>query len=383
MAKKILLLGAGHTHIEVLRSFGCERERQVSLTLVTRSAKTAYSGMLPGFLAGFYSFDDIHIDVEALCRFAGAELRLNEAAGIDLAKQGVMCADGAFVPYDILSIDIGSTPNDRDVPGAHEHAVPVKPIDAFIERFDLVRKLIREKGGHANVCIVGGGAGGVELALAVEKRCRQELQTAGLDPSLPAFSLLTADNEILAGFPRRMRARFRELLAERGIEVFTDAPVACVEAASLLIKSREPLPFDALFWLTQASAPSWLANSGLQLDAAGFVEVKPTLESSSHPGVFAAGDIASLKGFDLPKAGVHAVRQGPVLARNLRCAVRGETLDEYKPQRNMLLLLSTADRYAIGTRNGFTFEGRWVWWWKDWIDRRFMAAYKIDAPAGN
>jgi selenide,water dikinase len=142
------------------------------------------------------------------------------------------------------------------------------------------------------------------------------------------------------------------------------------------LEGGETLSFDEVFWATEPSPAPWLADTGLKLDAHGFVEVDATLQSTSHPGVFAAGDVASLRGFSLPKAGVHAVRQGPTLSGNLRRAVSGEPLQPYKPQSQVLSLISTGERYAVGTRNGLMFEGAWVWQCKDWLDRRYMAKFK-------
>ena len=176
-----------------------------------------------------------------------------------------------------------------------------------------------------------------------------------------------------------MRARFRAILAERGVEVVAGTATS-VESGAVHLADGRALVFDELFWATEASATPWLAETGLKLDAKGFIEVAQTLESASHAGVFAAGDVASIRGFALPKAGVYAVREGPVLAENLRRAASGDALKAYKPQRRTLALITTGERYAVGARNGLTVEGAWVWRWKDWIDRRFMRRYNF--PAG-
>lgn len=374
--KDIVLVGAGHAHVEVIRSFGLKPLPGSRLTLITRQAHTPYSGMLPGLIAGLYAFEDTHIDVRPLCKFAGARLVLNEAVGIDFAVKRVICAGGPLIPFDILSIDIGSTPNTCDVPGAAQHAVAVKPIDGFLSRFEAARQRILAKRGIARVCIVGAGAGGVELMLSMERRLRRDIRAAGYDPGGASFFLLSADPEILAAFPSRMRSRVREILAARGIKVITGMAATRVDNGRVYVTGGEPLSADEVFWATQASAVPWLSRTGLKLDAQGFIEVEATLESTSHRSVFAAGDVASLRGHRLPKAGVYAVREGPVLADNLRRAVLRQPPQAYEPQRHILSLISTGERYAIGTRNGLTFEGAWVWRWKDWIDRRFMRKFK-------
>ena len=372
----IVLIGAGHAHALSLLAFGKNPIPGSRLTVITRRAWTPYSGMLPGVVAGFYAFDETNIDVRPLCSFAGARLVLDEAVGVDLARKRVVLGGGPFVPFDILSLDIGSVPNRRSVAGALAHATSVKPMDGFLVRFETTRRRILSKLGQASICVVGAGAAGVEMLLAFERRLRKDAQDAGYAPEGLRFTLISADEDILITYPRRMRRRFRELLSDRGITVMTGRAATGVESGVVHLEGGESLAFDEVFWATEASPAPWLADTGLKLDAHGFIEVDATLESTSHAGVFAAGDIASLRGFSLPKAGIYAVRQGFTLAKNLRSAFTGGPLQPYRPQGHLLSLISTGERHAIGTRNGLTFEGAWVWQWKDWLDRRYMAKFK-------
>jgi selenide,water dikinase len=374
--RHIVLIGAGYAHLEVLRSFGIKPQPGVRLTLLTRQAETPYSGMQPGLIAGLYAFEDVHIGIRPLCRFAGARLILDEAVGIDLAERRVLCADAPPIPFDILSIDTGSGPNTQGVPGARKHAIALKPIDGFLARLEIARQRVLNRRGAAKICVVGAGAAGVELMLAIERRLRRDIEAAGYDSGRAAFSLVSADPDILMTYPRRVRARFSRILTARGIAIKAGAPVASVESGAVRLKDGDALFFDEIFWAVEASAASWLTGTGLKLDALGFIEVAPTLESVSEPLVFAAGDVASFRGCALPKAGVHAVREGPVLAENMRRAASGKPLKTYRPQRHILSLISTGERYAIGSRNGLSFEGAWVWRWKDWIDRRYMDQFK-------
>ena len=375
VVKDVVLLGAGHAHVGVLRRFGMRPEPGVRLTLVTRQLHTPYAGMLSGLVAGFYGFDDTHIDTGPLCRFAGARLIHAEAVGLDLAGRRVLCRGRPPVAFDLLSINIGSTPCTGAVPGAADHAVPVKPIDGFLDRFEAMRARVLARGGRARVGVVGAGAGGVELTLALERRLRREVAAAGHDPAGLVFTLVTRSAEVLPDFPLRMRARFASILRERGIAVRTGSPAVAVEDGALHLGDGAVLPLDEILWTTQAAPAAWLRETGLALDERGFIRVGTTLESVSHPGVFAAGDVASLAGRELPKSGVYAVREGPALAENLRRALRGRALAPYRPQRDALYLVSTGERHAIGTRNGIVFEGEWVWRLKDWIDRRFMRRF--------
>jgi len=370
--KDVVLVGAGHAHVTVLRMFGMVPLSGVRFTLISREVHTPYSGMLPGLVAGLYDFDDAHIDAGPLTRFADARLYQDEVTGIDLNGRHVICRHRPPVPFDLLSLNIGSTPNTADVPGAREHAIPVKPIDGFLRHFDALKQRIIERRGNARIALVGAGAGGVELLLSVDKRLRHELAAANLpDPKL-SLCLISGSDDILPTFPTAFRERFRRILRERGIRMVTGAPVTRVETGRLILQGHAPIDADEILWTTQAAPARWLAGTGLPLDEQGFLKVDDTLRVTGQDDVFAAGDTIGFPHRALPKSGVYAVRAGPVLADNIRRKLLDRPLRPFKPQREALYLVSTGERYAIGTRNGIVLEGDWVWRWKDWIDRRFM-----------
>src|SRR5262245_50868746 len=173
--KDVVLIGAGHAHVAVLRMFGMTPLPGVRFTLITREVHTPYSGMLPGLIAGHYQVDDAHIDTGPLTRFAGARLYQDEVVGLDLAERHVICRQPPRVPYDLVSINIGSTPNTAQIPGASEHAIAVKPIDGFLSRFRAMQERVITRAGRARIAVVGAGAGGVELVLAVAHRLRHEV----------------------------------------------------------------------------------------------------------------------------------------------------------------------------------------------------------------
>ena len=373
--KDVMLVGAGHSHVAVLRSFGMKPLPGVRLTLITREVHTPYSGMLPGLIAGLYDHDAAHIDTGPLSRFAGARIYHSEAIGLDLAGKRVVCRDRPPVPYDLLSINLGSTPSAGQVPGVAEHAIPVKPIDGFFARFEAARARILKAGGRARIGVVGGGAGGVELLLSLHRRLTRDTAAAGCDPSGLSFTLITASDEILPTFPPRMRARFAAIMGERGVKAITRGRVSQVRADGVEVEGHGAVGLDEVFWTTRAAPAPWLAETGLALDDDGFIRVSDTLQSVSHQDVFAAGDIAGIDSYPRPKSGVYAVRAGPPLAANLRRLIEGRRLVAHRPQREALYLISTGEPYALGARNGFTIEGGWVWKLKDFIDRRFMAKF--------
>jgi selenide,water dikinase len=373
--KDVVLVGAGHAHVAVLRRFGMKPLAGVRFTLITREVHTPYSGMLPGLVSGNYGFDDVHIDTGPLARFAKARLYQDEVIAIDLNERRLICRHRPPVPYDLLSLNIGSTPNTTAVPGASAHAIPVKPIDGFLVRFEKLIARVIEREGRARVALVGAGAGGVELMLSVERRLRCEVAAAGLDPAGLSFVLISGTPDILPTFPAAFRARFRRTLQARGIAVITGTPVEAVESRRLLLKGHAPVEADEILWTTEAAPATWLAECGLPLDAGGFLQVDDTLRVLGQEDVFAAGDTIAFASRGVPKSGVYAVRAGPVLADNIRRALTGRRLRPFRPQREALYLVSTGERHAIGARNGLTVEGDWVWRWKDWIDRRFMRKF--------
>jgi selenide,water dikinase len=373
--KDVVLVGAGHAHVTVLRAFGMKPIAGVRFTLITREVHTPYSGMLPGLIAGLYDFDEAHIDTGPLSRFAGARLYQDEVIGIDLAAQQVICRSRPPVSYDLVSLNLGSTPNTASVPGAREHAVAVKPIAGFLERFEALRRRVLARKGNARIVLVGGGAGGVELLLSLERRLHHELAQAGCDPRSVSYALVTETPDILPTFPKAFRARFRQVLCRRDIAVLAGAPVTRVETGRLLLDGGAEVAADEILWTTQAAPPPWFADTGLALDASGFLQVDTDLRVIGQTNVLGAGDAIAFCARALPKSGVYAVRAGPVLADNIRRALTGRALRPFRPQRDALYLVSTGERYAIGTRNGISFEGAWVWRWKDWIDRRFMRKF--------
>jgi selenide,water dikinase len=376
--KDLVLLGGGHAHVGVLKSFGMRPIDGVRVTLVNRDTDTPYSGMLPGLIAGHYSFDETHIDLGRLARFSRARFLHAEAAGVDLENKLLLFANRPPLAFDILSVDTGSTPNTASVPGAAEHAVPLKPISNLLTRWDSLceRALTADRPLH--VAIAGAGAGGVEMLLAAQHRLQEVRRAAGFTSPV-TFAIFSAAEELLPSFPTGVRKTFDRVLRERGISVHCGSRVANIEPNTLVLDNGARFSADEILFATDAAAPGWFARDGLDTDERGFIKVNPSLQSLSHENVFAAGDVAAVDGYPRPKAGVFAVRQGPPLTRNLRNALLGQALVPFKPQKQFLSLISTGDKYAVASRNGVSLKGAWVWHWKDWIDRRFMALFN-DLP---
>ena len=360
--KQLLLLGGGHAHAFVLRMLAEAPAAQAHVTLVTPNRHHLYSGMLPGLVAGHYALGDCVIDLARLAERAGVALVYDRVAAIDPLRRMVRLERGHELEYDVASLNLGSLPNFAGVPGAAEHALAAKPFEPFVEAWGRLRERGRRQ--TLRIAVAGGGAAGVELAMSMARA----LASVGRPGEIELYSDRPA-------FPPRLGRRIARALVRAGVTLHSGTAVEAVESGPVVRSQSERRAFDAVVWTAGAAAPPWLGETGLTLDPSGFVLVDETLRSISHPQLFAAGDCAALLGAALPKSGVYAVRQGALLARNLRRAVESRPLELYSPQRLSLSLISCGARYAIASWGPLSAEGEWVWRWKDRIDRRWIATF--------
>jgi selenide,water dikinase len=392
IVKDLVLIGGGHSHVTVLKRFGMKPMPGVRLTLICRDAHTPYSGMLPGFVAGHYSYDDAHIDLGALARFAGARFYHSTVMSLDLTNKKVLCDNRPAVQFDLLSINTGSTPTTDHVPGATGNVVPVKPINQFLDRWEALSERAMATTDPLRIAVVGAGAGGVEITLAIQHRLRQQRKEAGRNDSDIEYHLYSNAADILPTHNAKVRATFANVLKKRGVNVHLGEAIVQVAPGRLRTAAGGEIEPDEILWVTAAGAPSWPGEAGLSVDEAGFIKVDDTLQTQSHPEVFAAGDVAAMVNHPRPKSGVFAVRQGKPLEANLRRLLLGRALKPFRPQSKFLGLISTGDKCAVASRGDWSIKGAAVWRWKDWIDRRFMDKYndlpdmdedeKTDLPAG-
>lgn len=406
MPQDLVLIGGGHSHAIVLKMFGTKPLRGVRLTLITDVLHAPYSGMLPGHVAGFYDYDECHIDLRSIAEFAGCQILVDRAIAIDFSKNRVICQNRPPVNFDCLSIDIGSTPAILSVPGAAEYAIAAKPVPEFLASWN---QLIAQRQNHPEkplrIAIVGGGAGGVELALNMQSRLQEKEARSKKNPPLHPprgekrgkkeeeleFHLFHSGAELMPGHNKRVRRRLKEILISRGIQLHLMEKVSAIEKQEMreiASNARCPMPnyqiscesnfkleCDRIFWVTQASAANWIGESGLATDSNGFMQVSDCLQSVSHPNVFGAGDIAAMVNYPRPKAGVFAVRQGKPLFENLQQFLLAKPLKPFAPQSQYLALIGTGNQRAIASRGNFMWESPLLWYWKDWIDRKFMQKF--------
>ncbi|MCT7987085.1 FAD-dependent oxidoreductase [Laspinema olomoucense] len=382
--KDLVLIGGGHSHAIALREFAKSPLLGIRITLISDVLQTPYSGMLPGYLAGFYTFDEAHIDLRPLANLAHAEFYCDRAIALDLQQNQVLCANRPPIPFDVLSIDIGSTPATLNVPGAATYAIPAKPVPKLLESWQQFREEVMQSPEKSrSLATVGGGAGGVELTLSIQAHLNKIL--APQYRQNIEYHLFHSSSHILSSHSQYAARTLTKIMQNRGIHLHLNQTVTQLkkqtsERLELKCESGLTLECDRVFWVTQAAAPDWLSASGLSTDNQGFIQVNHHLQSVSHPNIFASGDIATLLNNPRPKAGVFAVRQGKPLFENLCRRLQDKPLISYHPQQQFLTLIGTGTGKAVASRGRFGIGPfRLLWTCKDWIDRRFMEAI---APKG-
>ena len=376
--RDVVLLGVGHTNAHVLKMWRMEPIEGARLTCVSNFPVVTYSGMLPGVLAGQYPQERMEIDLVRLCAAAGARLIVGNVTGLDRENRSLLFADRPPLPFDILSIGIGSVPSREGLKEADGTLLPIKPMQTFVERLEA---RLREPGSARsvtaalNLVIVGGGVGGTEIAFCLPPRIKQVLGDAEYK-----ITLVDSGQQVAGGTSSLTSENVAKVLAHRHVNIILGKRVTHVAKGNVWLDDGTFLPADIVLWATSAAAPPLVENFDLPKDDRGFLLTEPTLQVAGADGIFAVGDTGTIRGTDLPKAGVYAVREGPVLWENVQRQLRGQPLQDYRPQKRFLKLLNTGDGSSIGEYAGHYFRGRPVWWLKDRIDGKFMDMYQDYRP---
>lgn len=371
--KEIVLLGIGHTNAHVLRMWRTEPIPNARLTCVSNFSVATYSGMLPGVLAGQYRRERMEIDLGRLCDAAGAHFVAADARGLDVEARRLLFEDRAPLPFDVLSIGIGSMPTMQGVHETDEMVVPIKPMQTFVPRLESRLQSVAPgvDGRPLRVAVVGGGVAGVEITFCLAPRVTMVLGDVQLEQLL-----ITADEELAPGTANSTRRLIEKELTRRRVETVFGRRVQRATGGAVELDDGTKLEADVALWATGAGAPPLLGQMNLPRDERGFLLTRPTLRTTADAPVFAVGDTGTIENSHTPKAGVFAVRQAPVLWKNIRRLLSGERLLEYRPQRNFLKLINTGDGRAIAEYHGVSLHNRLMWWLKDAIDSRFIAKYQ-------
>jgi pyridine nucleotide-disulfide oxidoreductase family protein len=379
MSAHLVLLGFGHAHIHVLFALAKARQKSADaanpnsvldarITVVSPYASLVYSAMMPGWVAGHYNLADCEIPVQPLADAAKAQWVQSKVVSINRAKKTVALLDGQVLSYDFLSINTGAIVNADGILGAREHGILIRPLEQFIGQWESVCAQISSQTGaekQAHIVVIGGGATGIEMALAA----RHHFLRPGFNVGV---TLISGDMSLpITAQPFLVNALRRE-----GVSVMHGRRVAMLAAGVARLEGGGEVVGDYFIVATGAAAAPYLRASGLDCDAQGFARTNEGMQALNDAAIFAVGDCATADDTPRQKSAVFAVSAGAPLATNLMRALQGITLKPYRPTLSARYLISTGAKHAIAVRGEFCFDGRWVWHWKNWIDRKYIAKYR-------
>ena len=378
----IVLLGAGHTNAHVLRMWKMRPIEDAQLVCVSNHPIATYSGMMPGVLAGQYAVPEMEIDLVRYCASAGVRLVVGNVTGIDREQRELQFADRPPLAYEYLSVGIGSRPTTNGVEIKDDSKlVAIKPMQTFLERLRDRMQMFASSPTKPRIAIVGGGIGSIEIAFCLDRQIRDDPTSLGLSSGQQAeITLVTGGQRVGSGLIDSTQDKVKAAFDSYSIKQQTGSRVKTVDGQELHLADGTSHEFDLVIWATSAIAPELLSAFDLDVDDRGFLKTRSTLQTVSDDYIFAVGDSGTLVDFDLPKAGVYAVRQGPILWDNLQRSIWKRKLIDYRPQQKFLKLINTADGKTIAEHGQRSFYGRWWWYLKNRIDQKFMRMYQDYTP---
>ena len=357
----LVLIGGGHAHVAVLNALAKQTQPALRLTVITPQAYSIYSGMLPGWLTGHYDLDECQINLAPLIAAAQGELMLDKIIRLEANQQCLETASGQLIQYDLLSINIGS---ETALPvHSANNLIPIRPLERLLAAWPTI--LAAAQQGDYQLAVLGGGAAGIELALAIQYAFQQKGTEAQVHLIAP---------KLLADHAATVQKRVQQQLEQAGVQVHSAK--ASIENGVLFLETGKVIQAQQILAATGAKAPVWLASSGLTVDSQGYIAVNAQHQSRSHANIFAAGDCSSREDLNFRRSGVHAVYAGKVLAHNLPAFINQQSLQSYHPKKRSLYLLATGPKHAIASWGSWSASGAWVWRWKNHIDQNFMQQYR-------
>jgi selenide, water dikinase len=392
---------------KVIRRFGEIKKLNLEITLINEYPFSLYSGMLPGVISQQYTIHQAMRDNKKLIEFAGGKLINSRAISIDWKEKVIICEDtqeeSSFftsnnfetlnekklikVEFDVLVIDVGSVARKNGIEGVDEYTIPTRPISKLIYRIENFEK--NYKKDNLKVNVIGGGAAGLEIALCVQSRFKKTLPLVKTQ-----MEILDRNSNFEKGLGSiSLAKKIHSALIARKIETKFNCKVMKIEEGSLIMSDDSKISFDLCLYASGSQAPPFIKESGMKIDENGYLLVNSKLQSISHPNVFAAGDCISFEGgpsnecffikLVVAKAGVYAVREGPILADNVISYIdhclekKNLSLQLYTPQTGFLKILNLGDGTAISDYYGWAIEGWAMWSLKDYIDQKFMNTFPM------
>ncbi len=368
---RVVLVGGGHAHVQVLRDWA-KAGVKANLVLIVDRPDAVYSGMVPGVVAGQYTLNEATIDLRPLAQAVGAQLIVSPVVRVNAEARTLHLQGHPPMVYDFASLNVGSVSAGLDAPGAQAHALATRPIATLALRIDARIKDLRARLGEKpmHFVVVGGGAAGLELAFAVFERYAQKTRDR--------MCIVDSAPGPLPQSQARVTHTISRALASRGIEFLGNQRVSDVKGDAVVLDNGQSRPADLVLWSTGAAPPPLLGASSLPCDERGFVLTNTALQVKGFPQLFAAGDCAVMEGMEhVPRAGVYAVRAGPILLQNLQASIKGGPLDQFHPQRHFLRIINFCNGRALASRRPLVWQGRLAWALKDYIDRRWIRRFQL------
>ncbi|MGK0443036.1 MAG: selenide,water dikinase [Pseudohongiellaceae bacterium] len=374
-AMTLLLVGAGHSHLMVLRYLIKHPIPRLKIQVISQTNYIPYSGMIPGLIAGHYEWQECHIKLPQLCQKAGVELLIGKIDDVDTENKTVSGPGIAPQSYNWLSLNIGSQSHLDNIKGAKYQGIAAKPIEDFLNKWQHLTKKICNHKSNYKIAIVGGGAASFELALAVQYQLKKRLPATAPEPK---FILIVPAKQVLPSHKPWISKQAQKILRRRKIKLHTNSVVTEAHHYGVNLKNGESISANTVIWATQAGCPSWIKNTSISCNEQGFIRVNTFLQSISDPDVFAGGDMIDFYDNPLPNNGVFSIQTGKMLAHNIHNTITNKKLLPFKPQKQFLNLLLIGNKSAILSWGNLTGMGRWVWLWKNYLDRRFVRKLNSD-----
>ena len=366
--KRLVFVGGGHVHLLSLKNADQFIRAGAEVTLIGPDRFHYYSGMGPGMFSRIYKPEQVRFDVQSMVESRGGKFVKGKVISLDPANRTLALEGGEEIPYDLVSLNIGSyVPMDR-IPGAEGEGIPVKPI----ENLELARESILKKfrNGIPKVLLIGAGPAGVELAGNIWRLARSHNAQAEI-------TLASSRDGILPNLDEKVGRVAQRSLSQRGIKILSNFRVGSMGKGLARSQSGLDVPYDVAILTIGITPQRIFADSGVETSKDGALLVNDYLQSTSHPDIFGGGDCIAVRGKRLDRVGVYAVREAPILLRNLLAMLKGEDLKAFKPQRRYLLILNLGDGTGLFVRGSWIWKGRLAFTFKNYLDMSFMSKLQV------
>jgi selenide, water dikinase len=411
--RNIVFIGGGHSNTIAIRNlmqkiYSLQPEiknkilTQNKFHLVSEYKHSAYSGMIPGSICGYYNNQESFIDLEKFSEIHNCNF-INKKVIEILPKEGKILFDdnsnffdekNSEMNFDLLSINIGSkTYNSGKVKGVEEFSIQTRPISNLLHRIQEFEKNFKNNFNKIKICIVGSGVAGIELAFSLTERFKKIYNFSS------EIFIISNSKDIIPDFESNVSNDLLLLADQKNIKIIKNSECVEITEKGVFYKEKSNNQFDKsnfldcdmIIWATGAGAQELNFKSNLRLDSRGFILVKDTLQSVEYENIFGAGDCIQLEKYSsveenksyksFPrKSGVYAVREGSILAENLFKFLldKKDEFVSYSPQTSFLKLITLGNEEAFGTKFGISFQGKWVWNLKKHIDVNFVRMFEKD-----